>query len=70
MSALKLTLSVIACLVAFLGLIAVINNILNRPTLYTSNETKQCAFIENADGTKDPCSMYDPNQKYFHAWSK
>lgn len=63
-------LAFVVCLVIFAAFLLIINNLLNRPTLYTSTATRECAFILNADGTKDSCSMYDHEQKYFHGWSE
>lgn len=34
------------------------------PYIYVSYSTKQCKFIEEADGTILPCSKKDPDQKY------
>ena len=70
MSLVKLVLSAIAALIAFLGLFCLLASLLDRPTIYTSYSTKQCAFIQNADGTKDSCSVFDPDQKYYHGWAQ
>lgn len=45
-----------------------VNELLNRPIIYTSYSTKQCKFIELADGTIQNCDSIDSNSKYFHEW--
>lgn len=54
----------------FAALLCIINELLNRPTIYTSWSTKKCDFIEYADGSRADCSMIDPTKKYYHGWSK
>lgn len=44
--------------------------LLDRPTIYRSVVTRQCAFIELADGTRLNCDKKRNGQRYFYAWSK
>lgn len=44
--------------------------LLDRPTVYRSVATRQCAFIELADGTRLSCDQMHKNKKYFYAWSE
>lgn len=40
------------------------------PYLFESYSTRQCAFIELADGTQLSCDHYDPEQRYIHIWAQ
>lgn len=42
----------------------------NTPYLYESYSSRQCAFIELADGTRLTCDHYDPEQRYIHGWAQ
>ena len=59
---------------AFLGALLMVTlqaaELLDRPTVYRSVATKQCAFIELADGTRLSCEHKQKNQKYFYGWSE
>ena len=52
------------------SLVAIAEELLDRPTVYTSTETGQCVFIQFADGTRADCSELDQDEKYYHAWAK
>lgn len=59
---------------AFLGALLMVTlqavELLDRPTIYRSVATRQCAFIELADGTRLGCDKKQNNQRYFYAWSR
>lgn len=41
---------------------------LDPPIIYSSWETKQCVYIENADGSRESCDTYDKEKRYLHKW--
>lgn len=43
-------------------------SLLDRSTVYRSWSTKECVFIEHADGSRSGCETYDPNIKYSFGW--
>ena len=63
----KATLLLLAFMASFIYLTL---DYLDRPYLFTSTETKQCAYIELTTGERLGCEYYDPNQRYITMWSK
>ena len=57
----KILLAIIFLIASFLGGMLYYFSL---PYIYVSHSTKQCKFIEEADGTILPCSKKDPDQKY------
>lgn len=43
---------------------------LDAPYYFKSYSTKQCIYIENADGSRVSCDAYDPDLLYIQKWVK
>lgn len=67
---LRVLISIIFFMMCLFASAYLITDYLDRPYKFISVSTRQCSYIQEADGTRLPCSAEDKNRKYIYKWCK